>query len=759
MTPSPGWWRRTFALTLTLLSTVCAVTQAQVVPPGAADPGWPRTYATVTGGRITVYQPQISSWPDQQRMLGYAAVSYAAKGVDKPELGTIKIEAATQVSLEQRLVYFANLRIVESSFHSLSRDQVREVVSEITAAFPEAERIIALDRILANIDQSAVMEPGATGLRAEPPAIFFSTKPAVLVNLDGEPIWSPIANNDLRFAVNTNWDLFQHAPTHAYYLRDGASWLKAAELGGVWRPAGKLPASFSALPMDDWPDVRAAVPGQTMGAPQVPQVFVSERPAELIVLQGEPTYRPVTGTELLWVSNTESDVFRMGRSGPVYYLITGRWFAAPDFTGPWTFATPTLPVDFKRIPLEHPRARVLASVPGTTQAAEAVLLAQVPQIARVDRNQLKPPDVAYQGAAEFVAIEGTSVQRAVNTDKDIIRVGNEYYMCYQAVWFVAPGPTGPWIVASSVPASIYQIPPSSPAHHVTYVVVEPSPTTQYVTVRYTAGYTGVMIGWGCAVWGSGYYYSAYVYPAPYPIYYPYPRTYGSAAWYNPWTGTFGRTAVAYGPYGGIGATARYNPTTGRYVRGTAAWGPYGAAGFAQAWNPRTGTYAQTRQGSNIYGSWGSSYVQRGDEWAQTSRVTNRVTGTTTRVTRTDDGAAITKRNAAGGSGVAVTKNGDIYAGHDGNVYKREGGSWQKYEDGNWSAVGAPAGRPVSADENGFAKAGGIGAATTSTVDPATYDQLERDSGARADGAKRSQAFDRYRSEGGRRKPAGRRKAR
>ena len=52
----------------------------------------------------------------------------------------------------------------------------------------------------------------------------------------------------------------------------------------------------------------------------------------------------------------------------MYYLVAGRWFSAPDFTGPWTFATPSMPEDFKKIPLEHERSRVLASVPGTDQA-------------------------------------------------------------------------------------------------------------------------------------------------------------------------------------------------------------------------------------------------------------------------------------------------------------------------------------------------------------------------------------------------------
>ena len=126
--------------------------------------------------------------------------------------------------------------------------------------------------------------------------------------------------------------------------------------------------------------------------------------------------------------------------------------------------------------------------------------------------------------------------------------------------------------------------------------------------------------------------------AIYPYYYPFYPTYGYGAWYNPWTGALRpRRRVAYGPYGGAGVGARYNPRTGTYSRGAAAWGPYGARGYAEAYNPRTGTYAQTRQGSNVYGSWGSTAVQRGDDWAQTSRVTNNRTGNTTRVTQGSGG--------------------------------------------------------------------------------------------------------------------------
>ena len=42
--------------------------------------------------------------------------------------------------------------------------------------------------------------------------------------------------------------------------------------------------------------------------------------------------------------------------------------------GPWGFVAPgQLPADFKRIPPDGPKANILASVPGTPMAQEAVI--------------------------------------------------------------------------------------------------------------------------------------------------------------------------------------------------------------------------------------------------------------------------------------------------------------------------------------------------------------------------------------------------
>jgi hypothetical protein len=717
-----------------------AAATTQTKPAAAAassdvDGGWPKAFNTPGGALFILYQPQVASWTDQKHAVLYVAVSYTAKGAQKAALGTVKVESDTSVAVSDRLVSFSEFKITESNFPTLEPAQAKAAVDDITSKIPREQRVIALDRVLAYIDKSEIVPKNVEGLKADPPVIFYSAAPAALVNIDGDPVWSPIKDNDLKFAVNTNWDLFQHAPSNTFYLRYNQSWLQASSATGPWKAAEKLPDSFSKLPADEnWKDVKAALPGTKLSAAQMPKVFVSTKPAELILVTGAPNYLAVANTGLLWLSNSDSDVFRLGKGGPIYFLVSGRWFTAADFAGPWTFASQNLPADFKKIPEEHPRSRVLASVPGTSEAAEAVMLAQIPETATVDKKGVKAPEVAYQGTPEFKPIEQTTVARAVNTDKDIIKVGDLYYMCFQGVWFMARAPEGPWEVTGSVPKEIYEIPPASPSYNVTHVTVveDNSDAVVYATA---AAATGMMVAWGCVVWGTGYYYPPYVgYGGFYPAYYPFYPTYGYHASYNPWTGAYSRGAVAYGPYGGAGVGARYNPRTGTYSRGAAAWGPYGARGAATAYNPRTGAVGGTRQGSSVYGSWGQTGVRRGDDWATTSRVTNNRTGATTRRTTTSEGGSAVTRNGPGignNSGVARSGSGDVYAGRDGNVYRNSGDGWQKYDNGGWNSVNQPTPQQREQAQQRASQAR-ESAGTNSTVG-----QLNRDSAARAEGAQRT----------------------
>jgi len=339
-------------------------------------------------------------------------------------------------------------------------------------------------------------------------------------------------------------------------------------------------------------------------------------------------------------------------------------------------------------------------------------------------------------------------------------------------------------VADTIPAVIYTIPPSCPKYNVTYVTIyESSPST--VTVGYTAGYLGVYVVGACVVYGTGYYYPPYFYYPPhvwYPIYYPRPYTYGVAAFYNPYTGTFGRAAVAYGPYGGCGYAAAYNPYTGAYARGAAVWGPYAGRGYAEAYNPSTGAWAQkagfygpggqagyaargynpstgigaaTYQRSNPYAQWGESVVTKGDDWVHTGHYTDS-RGTIAGYETSDGGKGGRVVTDRGSTTIAKDADNNKYAAHDGNVYKNDGDSWQKYEDGSWQTVEKPvatdeqkaqaqskaqSGRPQTEQrKEAGATIGANRPTVSSTTGSKNYSQLEQERRARTDSAQRQKNY-------------------
>lgn len=321
--------------------------------------------------------------------------------------------------------------------------------------------------------------------------------------------------------------LFFDKSSSQYYLLVDNIWLSSGDLHGPWSRVTKLSKAFDKLPdSGKFATAKKAIPPPAVSNPIIPQVCYSTVPAEVILFDGQPTYSAIPGTQLVYANNTDSPVFVYSATQAYYYLAAGRWFSAPSLTGPWTFASLNLPTDFADIPLSSPASAILASVPGTSEAKDAVLIAQIPT------TMLLTPTTAaaqakgmYTGEPQFAPIEGTTLQYATNTPDKVIQVGDVYYLCLQGVWFMSTSALGPWTTASSVPQVIYTIPPSSPVYNVTYVT-QVKTSSGAVQSSYTAGYLGAFV-MGAAVGaivtsGTGYYYPPYVgYPAyGYPIYHP-----------------------------------------------------------------------------------------------------------------------------------------------------------------------------------------------------------------------------------------------
>ena len=652
-------------------------TQTYTTPDEAKDRGWPRDFSS-PGYTVRVYAPQLDSWPNFGRITFRAAISVAPAGTEDRTYGLITMSADTSIGYEERLVVLTNRKLESLSFPGTDAQTTETLKAAVIAAMPpEHTQTVSLDRLIAAMDPSTV-PVRKVDVNTAPPPIFTSDKPAVMVIFMGPTRFKPAPGGSLLYAINTNWDVFLDPAASRYYLLLGKSWLTTTDLdNGPWTAAASPPADLAKLPADEnWKDVLAALPGTP--ATDIPKVFVSHSPAELVVTQGPPELGLIPGTSLMFVSNTQNELFYATNTQQYYLLTAGRWFKAPAVSGPWAATSDALPEDFKKLPPGPQFNDVLAAVPGTPAANHAMILASIPQKATIKRDGVTVT-VTYDGAPKFVPIESTTVHYAANTPFNVFLVDGRYYCCNNAVWFESPTPTGAWTVCSSVPQAIYTIPPTSPKYNVTYVTVyESTPTT--VVTGYTAGYSGatvaatgvVMFGLGLAVGAAlnddccwSYHYN--------PCYY----SYGCGAAYHGGAGGYVAATSYYGPYGGAGKAAAYNPATGTYSRAGYAYGPNGATAYRTAYNPTTGTSAARTATVTPYGSYGSSAVSNGSQWATASHQTT-ARGTTAQAENSQGGQIATAQGRYGnGATVAQTSSGDMYASKNGNVYKNTGSGWSQ----------------------------------------------------------------------------------
>lgn len=675
--PSP-----TFAM---LMAATLSSLPASATGDDALNPdSWPRSYQ-VGKSEFTIYQPQVLEWTEYRHLKATAALSVKLEGSDTVAYGTTSIDADTVADFEENSVRLGKRAFSEFRFPELDATasaQAETLIRSVTT--PERPMELPLDSVAAAVER-ADAGTGDTDVNLAPPPIFYSESPAILVIFIGEPRLEAVKSGDpsLMFAANTNWDVLLDSASGSYYLLSGNQWLTTKDLAkGPWAAATAIPESFKGLPDDtNWSDVKSNL-FVLAGASATPAVFVSYQPAEIILSAGTPQFAPISGTGLMFLANTESEIFLHTPSKSYYFLTAGRWFSAPSLNGPWTAATDDLPEDFGEIPPQGSKGNVLVSVRGTPEADEAVVKASIPQTATVDRASTSVT-VSYDGAPVFKDIPGTSgVKFATNTSFDVFLVESRYFCCHQGIWFDASAATGPWKVCDKVPAPIYTIPPQSPKYNVTCVQVYDS-TPETVQVGVTSGYSGAYVANGLVMFGLGYWLGHemadnHYYPSP--CWYGY----GCGATYVAGAGYYRKGGHCYGPYGGAGYGAAYNPATGAFARGAYAYGPRGAVGAKAAYNPWTNTAAGRVGASTPYGSWGRSAVVRDDEWIRAGHRSD-ARGTVGAI-QGSNGAGAVGVNRKYGSDAFIGKNGDgdVYAGKDGNIYrKNDEGDWQKREDGKW----------------------------------------------------------------------------
>ncbi len=523
---------------------------------------WPKEIATEKY-TITIYQPQNETYDvKKNELISRAAFSIKENDREGLTFGSLWTNASLDVDRETRMMNLASIEVTAVRFP----DEVDESKTEQFSAFMEGEIPkwnieFSQDELIASLEE--VENATYDELDVDPPLIVFSNEPAVLLFIDGEPSLKELDKNYER-VINTAMFVVKEKKSDKYYLSGGELWYSADSPLGPWTYQKKVSNKLEKLKKENLPEDEENaeddldVPVENNDV--IPSIVVATKPTELIVIKGESKFVPIQNTKLLYVDNTEADLFMNIETQQYYILLSGRWFTSSSTKGPWVFmASDQLPEDFAKIPEGSDKDGVLASVAGTNAAQEAKYDAQIPQTAAVDR-ETATASVTYDGDPAFEKIEGISLQYAVNTSSTVLKSGNKYYLCDNAIWFVADSPTGPWKVSDNRPKEVEKIPSSNPTYNVKYVYIYET-TPKVVYVGYTPGYYGCYVYGPTIVYGTGYYYSGWYGP----YYYPRPVTYGFSYRYNPYYGWSMGFSVGFGsPYRWYGyGRGYYGP---RYYR-------------------------------------------------------------------------------------------------------------------------------------------------------------------------------------------------
>jgi hypothetical protein len=611
------------------------------------DPrAWPRTFEE-DGVKFTLYQPQLEKWEDV-RLLARAAVA-VAEGDGEPTYGVVWFAARTSVDKESRLATLDAVTVPRASFPSAAgkqdtwlaavRKHIAKCVQEVGLELLETS--LAAERAKKTAGKS--IDP-----KNDVPRIFLSSKPSLLLLVDGKPVLRRVPGSQLLRVINTRALVLEDEKERKYYLCVGAHWLEAPAVEGPWRLSEVVPDGAATIRLDAIASKEVELyqrdeeVAKELDDGHAPEVFASTEPAELVETAGEPELVPIEGTTLVWVKNTDASVFFNSSTEELYVLVSGRWFRASSREGPWNYVAPAeLPADFAKIPETDPASEVLSSVPGTPQADEALIANGIPQTATVKRGEMHL-EIVYDGEPSFEPIEGTEIRYAVNTPTPVLLALERYYACEDGVWLVSPAPEGPWVVADSVPTAFESIPPTCPLYNCGFVKVFEA-TADTVYVGYTPGYLGTCVGPRSLVWGTGYRYKPWI----------------KERWFGrPWTYGF---AVGMRWNAGRGWTLGFG--TGTRLPITPWWKPFLAQNLA--FEPiiriESSPVHVNFNNANVYSDWQQGVVVRSTAPA----------GPATRA-----------------SSPSVPN--DVYAAPDGSIFRRSASGWDYRAGSEWQTARAEA---------------------------------------------------------------------
>jgi hypothetical protein len=178
-----------------------------------------------------------------------------------------------------------------------------------------------------------------------------------------------------------------------------------------------------------------------------PRILWVTNRSVLILIDGEPVFRPIPESSLERVVNTPALIVHDKPNARFYLSGAGQWFASADVKGPWG-------------PVQSPPSHIASLAPTNVAAPGSQPAPKI--IVSTSPAEL----LMTSGLPDYRRIPGTGLQYIADTDNLVFfdSTNREVYVLFSGRWFKAKSLHGPWthVPPRDLPTDFARIPSGTP---------------------------------------------------------------------------------------------------------------------------------------------------------------------------------------------------------------------------------------------------------------------------------------------------------
>lgn len=199
-----------------------------------------------------------------------------------------------------------------------------------------------------------------------------------------------------------------------------------------------------------------------------PHIHISYNPSVLVIIDGEPNIKKITGSNYSKVFNTSAFILNNSQDGSFTISLFGEWFKSQKITGPWLLIEDgTKEMDALLSSYSATDSSIQLFSPPSEEIKNYIAKGKQP---RIIVSTSSAELITFEGQPQYTPIDGTGLLYASNTKADVFKntADNLSYILISGRWFSAADLKSQWtfVDQNSLPSDFAKIPENNPKSNV-----------------------------------------------------------------------------------------------------------------------------------------------------------------------------------------------------------------------------------------------------------------------------------------------------